>query len=315
MRRKTLEQTICRCLAPNPADRFATGAELAEQLDGCLRLRAAERALPPPHGRVYRKIVPWIMDRPFLWFVLLVVLPQIVASVFNISYNAAQIAEHLTAAQQRMFLQLVTVYNAVMYPVASALFAWAFFPVRRTWATMHAPAPLPPGQVAAARNQALRLPLWVVGLTAAGWLPGGLLFPAIISARTGMLAAEAWLHFLASFTLSGLIALAYSLCGSQYVIQRALYPRMWNDVRHFTATARRELAPMPARLVWIQLLAGSAFIAALLLLLTLSNVERLSALKALVTGLIVLGMFGYQLAAKVTRSLTEITLALTATKS
>ena len=76
-----------------------------------------------------------------------------------------------------------------------------------------------------------------------------MLFPAIISARTGMLAPHVWMHFIASFTLSGLIALAYSLCGSQFVIQRALYPRMWDDVRHFTAVARQELAPMATRLV------------------------------------------------------------------
>ena len=79
----------------------------------------------------------------------------------------------------------------------------------------------------------------------------------MISARTEMLAADIWMHFFASFTLSGLIALAYSLCGSQFVIQRALYPRMWDDVRHFTAVARQELAPMSTRLGWIQLLAGS----------------------------------------------------------
>jgi serine/threonine protein kinase len=306
--RKTLEQTICRCLAPNPADRFASGNELAEQLEGCRQMRQAERALPPAAG-----VVPWIMARPFLWFVLLVVLPQIVASVFNISYNASQIAEHLTAPQQQMFLELVTIYNVATYPVALALFAWAFFRVQRTWHEMHAAAPLAPGRVAAARNQALRLPLWVAGLIAAAWLPGGILFPAVISARTGLLELEAWMHFIASFTLSCLIALAYSLCGSQYVIQRALYPRMWDDVRHFTAVARKELAPMAARLVWIQRLAGSAFIAAVLVL-GLGSGETSPAFKGLVIGLILLGMFGYQLATRVTRSLTDIVIALTAAK-
>jgi serine/threonine protein kinase len=312
--RKTLEQTICRCLAADPQDRFASGGELAEQLEGCRQQRQAERALPPASRTFPGFIVPWIMARPFLWFVLLVLLPQIVASVFNISYNASQIAEHLTQPQQRMFVQLVTIYNAVMYPVALALFGWAFFPVRRTWREMHAAAPLAPGRVAAARKQALRLPLWVAGLTAAGWLPGGVLFPAVISARTGMLELEAWMHFVASFTLSCLIALAYSLCGSQFVIQRALYPRMWDDVRHFTATARQELAPMASRLVWIQRLAGSAFIAAVLVL-GLSDGETSSAFKGLVIGLILLGMFGYQLATRVTRSLTDIVIALTAAKS
>jgi hypothetical protein len=206
----------------------------------------------------------------------------------------------------------VTIYNVAMYPVALALFAWAFFPVRRTWRDMHSATPLAPGRVAEARNRALRLPLWVAGLTAAGWLPGGILFPAIISFRTEMLAPTIWMHFLASFTLSGLIALAYSLCGSQFVIQRALYPRMWDDVRHFTTTARQELAPMPSRLAWIQLLAGTAFIAAVIVLMFSDT--TLSAFKGLVAGLIVLGMLGYQLTTHVTSSLNRIVLALTGAK-
>jgi serine/threonine protein kinase len=304
--RKALEQSICRCLAPEPKDRFQSGAELADQLEGCRQYRQAERALPPA-----KKIVTSMLARPFLWFVMLVIAPQLFASAFNIYYNFGQIAYYLDDSQEAMFLQLVNIYNAVMYPVAIALFAWAFFPVRRVWREMHAAAPLPAGRVAAARSQALQLPLWVTGLSAAGWLPGGLLFPAVISARTGMLDFGVWMHFFASFTLSGLIALAYSLCGSQFVIQRALYPRMWDDVRQFTATARKELAPMAARQTWIQLLAGSALVAALLLLI-FSPDEPI--FRAIVGSLIVLGWFGFQVASHVSRSLTDIVLALTATK-
>jgi serine/threonine protein kinase len=310
--RKTLERSICRTLAASPQDRFGTGADLALQLDGCRQMRAAERTLPATADATYWNIVPWILKRPFLWFVLLVLIPQVVASVFNISYNMTQIVgRNLTQPQETMFMRLVTVYNLVMYPVAILLFAWAFLPVRSTWQQMHGRDPLPAGEVTEARRQTLRLPLWVVGLTAAGWLPGAVLFPAILSARTEMLSLHVWIHFFASFTLSGLIALAYSLCGSQFVIQRALYPRMWDDVRHFTAIARQELAPMSRRVAWIQLLAGSALVAAILVL-TFNDVTPL--FKAVVAGLIVLGWAGYQLATQVTGSLTQIVLALTAGK-
>lgn len=310
--RKTLELSICRCMAPSPQDRFGTGADLAEQLEGCRQMRAAERALPAAADSTYWNIVPWIIKRPFLWFVLLVVIPQLIASAFNISYNLTQIVRiHLDGEQRAMFEQLVLAYNALMYPVALVLFGLAFFPVRRTWQRMHAATPLPAGEVAEARRQAMRLPLWVAGLTAAGWLPGGVLFPAILSLRTEALAPHVWFHFIASFTLSGLIALAYSLLGSQFVIQRALYPRMWDDVRQFTAVARHELAPMSKRLAWIQLLAGSALMAAILVL-TFNDITPF--FKGVVAGLIVLGWAGYQLATQVTGSLTQIVLALTGAK-
>ncbi|MGE3640077.1 MAG: protein kinase, partial [Pirellulales bacterium] len=309
--RKTLELSICRCLAPAPQDRFGTGADLAEQLEGCRQMRAAERALPAAADSTYWNVVPWITRRPFMWFVLLVVIPQLVASAFNISYNLTQIVTHLNHEQQQLFDKLVLVYNALMYPVALVLFIRAFVPVRQTWQRMHAATPLSAGEVTEARRQAMRLPLWVAGLTAAGWLPGGVLFPAILSLRTEALAPHIWFHFIASFTLSGLIALAYSLLGSQFVIQRALYPRMWDDVRQFTVIARKELAPMSKRLAWIQLLAGSAFVAAVLML-AFNDITPI--FRGVVASLIVLGWAGYQLATQVTGSLTQIVLALTSGK-
>jgi hypothetical protein len=87
---------------------------------------------------------------------------------------------------------------------------------------------------------------------------------------------------------------------------------MWDDVRHFTAVARQELAPMSQRLAWIQLLAGSALVAAILVL-TFNDMTPL--FKSVVAGLIVLGWAGYQLATQVTQSLTQIVLALTGAKT
>jgi serine/threonine protein kinase len=308
---KALQQSICRCLAPEPADRFPCGAELAGQLEGCRHLRCAERELPLIGG-VYSSI----LRHPFRWFLLSVVLPQLAGSVLNITYNATQIVGQLTEGQQNLFMRLVTLYNATVYPVAIVLFVWVVLRVRRLWVAMHGTAPLPPGQVAAARRQALNLPLWVAGLTVCGWLPGGMLFPAIISWRTTPpLSWEIWNHFVASFSLSGLIALAYSLCGSQFIVERVLYPRMWDDVRDVAATARRELAPMTTRLWWIQLLAGSIPLLAAVLLLALSTEKNHPAFRGVVTGLIILGMFGYQLAMRVTRSLTDTAVALTGAKS
>lgn len=331
--RKVLEQTICRCLEPEPVDRFASGGELARQLDGCRQLRQAERRLPP-----LRSAPKNLLQRPFLWIVVLLVLPQMAGSAINITYNASQIVGRLTEAQQALFVRLVVGYNTIVYPIALALFVWALWPVWKTWQAMHGadygipllsgerlgegretknsePSPHPSlkgrGTIADARRQALRLPLWVVGLTVFGWLAGGVLFPAVIAWRAGPLPASAAAHFVVSFSLSGLIAVAYSFCGVQYVVLRALYPRMWRDVSDFTATSQRELAPMASRAAWIQLLAGSIPLVAAVLMLMLGGEETHFAFRVMVTALIVLGMFGYQLATRVTRSLTETVVALT----
>ena len=107
----TLERTIGRCLEADPEDRFASGAELAEQLDGCRRLRESERQLPP-----VPKVFGRILRRPFVWLVVLVVLPQLAASAVNIAYNLTQIVAVLNDAQKEKFYQILIIYNRFRLP-------------------------------------------------------------------------------------------------------------------------------------------------------------------------------------------------------
>jgi eukaryotic-like serine/threonine-protein kinase len=120
-------------------------------------------------------------------------------------------------------------------------------------------------------------------------------------------------HFFASFYLSGLIALAYSLCGVEFVVLRALYPGMWRNARGFTDTARQELAPVTKHLIWTQLLAVSIPLVAVLLLVVGGDADN-STFRALVAGLIFLSIIGFVIAIAVTRGLSQVIVALTSTK-
>ncbi len=218
---KTLQRSIARCLEPDPKDRFASGAELAKQLDGCRQLRQAERQLPR-----MPKMLSGVVRRPFFWLILMVVLPQLAGSAVNIAYNTTQIGGQLTAEQKKLFTQLIIGYNAIVYPIALALFVLAVRPVWKCWNALASAEPLADGYVETARRQALRLPLWTSALTAFGWFPGGFLFPATILLTHPPLKMDTSSHFVISFFMSGLIALAYSLCGVEFVVLRALYPGM-----------------------------------------------------------------------------------------
>jgi hypothetical protein len=197
-----------------------------------------------------------------------------------------------------------------MYPAALALFVLAVRPVRRTWNAMSNGERQAEGQVKSAREQALRLPWWITLLSALGWYPGGVLFPLVIHKLAGPLAPHLAGHFVASFWLSGLIAMAYSLCGVQFVVLRAYYPAMWNDVRRFADTTREELASVPARLWLTQFLAVLIPLMAAVLLLMLGDVAN-PTFRLLVTGLIFLGIIGLQIAGAVTRGLSQVVVALT----
>lgn len=307
--RQTLERTICRCLAPNPDDRFASGAELAEQLDGCRRLRQAEKQLPLA-GKFWEER----LQRPFRWLILLVVLPQLLGSAVNISYNTTQIVDELDIPQHQLFNRLVLGYNAIVYPIAVLLFVLALRPVWRAWRALSNGESLAEGDVKAARRRALSLPNWIAALTAWGWFPGGIIFPLVIELGAPPLGPRLAGHFFVSFFVSGLIALAYSLCGAQYVVLRAFYPAMWRDVRSFSETARNELAPMSTRFRYTQFLAVSIPLLAAVLLLGLGGESPGPKFRWLVVGLILLGIVGSQVTNKVVRELSQVVVALTSTK-
>ncbi len=305
--RMTLERTIGRCLEPDQSDRFASGAELAEQLDGCRRQRESERHWP----RVPAMVAP-ILRQPFWWMIALVVLPQLAASIVNIAYNSTQIVGALNAAQQSEFKQLVFGYNAIVYPLAILAFVLAVWPVWRCWNALTGAVRLAECEVTAARQRALRLPRWIAALTALGWFPGGFIFPVAIQLTTGLEFSIA-AHFVASFCLSGLIALAYSLCGVEFVVLRGLYPGLWRDAQRFTETARSELAPVSRQLGRIELLAVLIPLVAAMMMLIFGRVDN-KTFRPLLLSLIMLGMLGFHITSAITRNLSRVLVALTNTK-
>ena len=302
--RMTLERTIGRCLEAEPADRFASGAELAAQLDGCCRLREAQRQLP-----IVPRIFSPILRHPFIWLMVLVVFPQLVASAVNIAYNLSQIVAKMSDAQQQMFFRVLNIYNVIVYPAAILAFVLTVVPIARTWKALSNAEKLPDGQVRATRQQALRIPRFIAILTAIGWFPGGVLFPFIIWENLGLEMALAR-HFVVSFVLSGMIALAYSLCGVEFIVLRGLYPGLWRDARRFSSVARDELAPVQFHLTLIRVLAYLIpLVAALGLLLFIW--ENDFGFRLLVSGMILLGIVGSIVTGAITRHLSRVIIALT----
>src|SRR5262249_44720772 len=85
-----LEQTLVRCLAAEPSERFASASELGRQLDLCLQPRA-QRLLQAPKNRVRQLLRRW----PIATLVLFGLLPNLVMSGLNIAYNLHSIIEPL----------------------------------------------------------------------------------------------------------------------------------------------------------------------------------------------------------------------------
>ncbi len=175
-----------------------------------------------------------------------VLLPHLLGSIVNISYNALRIVGNLNAEQQAVFNQLVLYYNVLVYPVCLYVLYRIIVPIQRTWRALDGPAVPTDEQVKVTRGKVMRLPVWAIGIACAGWLPGGLLFPIVIDATAGPLDPHVFGHFVVSFFISGLIALTYSLFAIQYWGLRVLYPRLWVDAHHLREQAAAELVTLPA---------------------------------------------------------------------
>jgi hypothetical protein len=236
-----LYHTLARTLAADPADRYESGAQLAAALDGCRELRRTQRELPRLHaiGRLASR-------RPFLWLAIFALVPQIISTLVNISYNSLQIGyrpveapllativkdynlrvgrrefldshrtdhSRLNLSQDEYFWTLIWKYNRVVYPIALVVAFLVLKPIYLAWKRLHGNGLIDPAEVARARRAALQIPLWLLALAGLGWIPGGILFPTLINTYYGPLDPKVFIHFVMSFTLSGLIAIAYSMCG------------------------------------------------------------------------------------------------------
>jgi serine/threonine protein kinase len=302
-----LAQVIGRCLEPQPERRYQTAAELARALEGCRELRRVTKELPPGGALV------WSAERrPFLWLAILALLPHVLGSIVNISYNGLRI--DLTPAQHNAFAEITLGYNLVVYPLCVWLLYRLVMPVVRGWRGLTG-APAPDGlQFTQLRRQVQRLPWGAALISALGWLPGGLLFPFAIDRCAGPIRAAVYGQFLISFTIAGLIALTYSVLGVQFVVLRILYPRLWGDGQELRLRAGSELAALGPRLWGLQLLAGLIPLAAAALLVDTGPEQSYHDFRLLVIGLIGLGTAGLVLAVSVSGFLSRTLTVLTGGK-
>jgi hypothetical protein len=247
----------------------------------------------------------------------LVLLPHLLGSLVNISYNALRIVNDLTSAQQAAFAQLVLGYNLIVYPLSWLVIACLLVPIYRGWQQLQGATLLTSAQITKLRRRALALPRWTIILSAIGWLPGGILFPLGLHWLSGPVAADVFVHFLTSFTMAGLIALTYSVFGVQFVVLRVLYPALWVDAHEIRSVARVELQPVERRLRVCQLLAGLIPLAGAVLMISVGpqqfTEDAYRNFRLLVTALIALGMLGFGLTVHVNGLLMQTQTVLTRT--
>lgn len=291
-------RVLRRCLDSDPAQRFADAEELARALANAADLLKRRRELPA-EGRLTRLA----KSRPLAMLLGLTLVPHLVGSCVNIAYNAAQIP--LEGKQQEVFGALILVYNALVYPACIVLALWMLRPLSVALLRPDQIATLSTHDMDRMRRRALGLNRWGIVLALVGWLPGSVFFPVALNALAGPVGTSVFGHFFVSFALSCLIALTYSCLGIQFVVLRALYPRLVNAEQD-PQERRGELRRLQRSLIWLQVLAALVPLVGAVLLLVLAPVEFAFGFRLLVTALIGAGMLGLGVAVLVSNHLRAV---------
>ena len=205
----------------------------------------------------------------------------------------------MTEAQQAVFFRIVCCYDMIGYAVGIALALRVVLPVARAWPLADGRLPGDRQQIDAARRIAATWPLWAGGIACLCWMPGGIVFPLVLTMVSGSLRLAHGSTCCISFVLSGLIAATYSMYFVEWITLCVIYPGLWCDRQGFRATAAAELRRVPVYLRLLQVMAGLIPLIGAVLMMFMGpqelKVEEFQSFRFLVISLIVLGLAGFTL--------------------
>jgi hypothetical protein len=212
---------LSRCLAAERDDRWASGQELAHQLDLC-RDEKVQSLLNPVAGswrqRLQRFAVPAV--------VAAAAVPNTLAGAFNFIYNYDEIVKNLGPAHQQEFWRVMTVINCIAYPLGLGILWWLARIVVGVIREREASTSIPPERLRAASRWCLGLGHAAAVIGAVEWTIAGLAYPVAIDLAAGQLGIRSYAHFLLSQVLCGFVAMSYPFFGITAISLKVLYPQL-----------------------------------------------------------------------------------------
>ncbi|MBL1073286.1 serine/threonine protein kinase [Nocardia sp. 2] len=236
----TLRRVLLRCLAPRRADRWPTGAALAQQLDLVLDHRARD-LVDPPADSWRARVGPWSL------LVLITVASAaggVVGAVYTNLHNGP-LWDLWFSEQEQHTLRVIGSGMALFstsaavgltnYLCRKGFFVWRGLRKGRTYA---------PEKLARGRLDTLRDGDRVAVVAFAWWVASALVASAAMIAFTD-LAPGRMLNLAATLLVSGAIAVAYPFFVVTFFVVRCFYPRLLshgetaNDHHALRALGRR----------------------------------------------------------------------------
>ena len=279
-----LDEVLPRCLAAQPADRHATGLELAKELELCLQPDARRLLNGSAFG--WQR---WARRWPVVTVAIITLIPNVVAAVFNFLYNHGEILTWRPDAEPT-FMRIQMIINLIAYPTGLSCAGWLAGSVgRATRSDLR--AKLTVASLGEQRRRCLELGnlAAIVGLTL--WLIAAPAYPISLHLMLGDVPTQLYGHFLASLALCGLIAAAYPFFGVSFVAVRCFYPTLvqWESMSRDDVASLQRLS----RQTWLYLvLAASVPMVAVMIVVVCGLHDHRFALVVLAAG----GTLGFGIA-------------------
>jgi serine/threonine protein kinase len=210
---------LLKCLEPNPENRHASAAELARELDLCLQPRAHSLL------HVGRDVRSLAKRHPVTTTVLVGVLPNIVLSALSVGYNWSEIIRRLgPEAQELFFGSQILAVNSIAYTIGLGYVLTTRWRLFGTLARLVRGEKVDPPPSIDLVRRCLKLGAATAGISALLWTISGFVFPAWLRFGTGQISREAFIHFVVSQLLCGLIAATQSYYVVTFLSIRLCYP-------------------------------------------------------------------------------------------
>ncbi len=297
-----IASVLHRAVSTRSRDRFASAAEMADALENCSELLAIRRLIP-----VKGHVMSWATKHPVTAVVALAILPQVMGSLVNITYNSARIVSVLSPNQQRIFMDTLLPYNLIFYPLGFWIVWRQVAFIFKSLRIRHDRVVPDPASMAQLRKRVLQTPYAMVIASTIGWVPAAYVFPATIDFLDGPITRSVYVHFAISFFLSYLVALTYSFLLIESVTLLVIYPRFWTGCCNVRDSSRFELRKVGRRLKLFQFLAGLIPLAGAMLIVGASpgikDPQDYYVFQVMVVGLISLGMCGFVFAMKTSENI------------
>ena len=204
--------------------------------------------------------------RALLAVALAPVIPQLIGSVFNISYNTLIVNPLLATPElKQRFLATVVGYNMLVYPAAVAAWLWIVFSLRPAYRALLAEEKVPGDKLDAARRRVVHLPWSGAIVSGAGWLGCIPVFLLALTSLGAPLSRALLWHLPISFLVSAFISVTQSFFMIELASHRRLFPVFFQGARPDLLARIHPLTLRGRGLMWA-VSAGVCPIGALLML-------------------------------------------------